>query len=941
MIGTRQSSGRARPGAWAAWVLGFGLAVLAAEPAMGQDGGNFSERLAAARAAFDGGDWAGAAAGFEALDKDFGANPEAAKALAAHRSLRALALVRSGAWEPALAAIAAAQAVPETPAAARELLAYFHGVCLFQLRRWEESRAAFLAYFNVPAHDRQRRLEALLAAGSTLLEEEKHAEAAEFFAQSAERIRQAEPARAARFGLLRLRALMASGDLDGALAAVRDGYANIASQPQVIAFQSLTLQLGQRFLDESRWHDAIVCFQRVWARERLLRHQRDRVEAWQRERLLASGSPGGAAEVLRLDGLLEAARGEIAGLEKNADFDAAARFRLASAFLRLGRHREAAMVLEAMVAALPPAPLVEQAALPLAQCWFEARRWEKVEETAALYEQRFAALEFAKLHPDILMLMALAQENDARYPEAAATCAALVARYPKAPLAATAAFKHGYLLLMADDYAGGLKALRAFPGTHAGSPLVEDAHYWEGEALALAGEHGAAREHLEKHLSMVKAGAFRGDYVDAAAFRRAYCRFAMADYEGAAGELAGFLREHPASDSIPEANLLLGDALGGLGRLEEAQAAYDRIPPAAGRFFDEAIFKKGKILRLASGPAAVREHFAAYLEAHPESGRAAEAVHWIGWSWDQEGQPARAREAWWQAVEDLGGDPDQLAVEDLLESLEKMHRSDEESGRQFNTRLQKISDARPADGPDILACRAHWARGRFARRAEPAQFRAEMMRARERLDPRAHSPRLAVDIAAALEESGLDAQAADLLVEVRRWHPRTLEKARIFSTLGRIALRRGQPEEAEAAFARFEEEAIAPPPALRAEVALARARLDAAAGRKASALERFKEIQGDRALPARTRAEAHAAAGDMLAGDDPAAAAVHFERVYVAYAGFADLAAAAYVARAESLVRLGRADLAREVLADLLGRDEFAGQSGPRARAESLLATLP
>ena len=274
---------------------------------------------------------------------------------------------------------------------------------------------------------------------------------------------------------------------------MRLGYQDIASQPQLITFQFLTLDLGNRFLEQNRWLDAIVCFQRVWSRDRLLRHQGDRLAQWKRERAVAATRPDAILTLPRLDGMAAAAEAEITALTQNTGFDAAVRYRLANAFLQLHRPAEAATILEDMLRALPPDPVVEQSALALMQCWLQAKRWEKAVECAGLYEEKFGGQPGNAHHPDILLLMALAQESDTRYTEAAATCAALASRFPDSPAAATAGFKQGFLLLMADQYADGLAVLRAYPAKFPRSPLREDAAYWEGEALAMLGNHEEAR----------------------------------------------------------------------------------------------------------------------------------------------------------------------------------------------------------------------------------------------------------------------------------------------------------------------------------------------------------------------------------------------------------------------------------------------------------------
>lgn len=933
-------------------VLAMVVILFAGKIASGQDApiapvgaGTIVERVTAARAAFDAGRFAEAAEGFAGIEKDYGQNPQAARIIAAHRSLHAMALARGGRPADALPLLEAASRQAETPPATRDLLAYLRALCLYQLEKWPEAREALLGIFNNPAQPRARRLEAYLMAGSVYQKEMDHAGAAGFFREAAEKLRRSEPALAARAGLISLQSRLQADDLDGALAAVREGYLTIREQPQIITFQMLTLDLGNRLLAGKKWTEAIVCFQRVWTRERLLRHQRDRIAAWQRERAVAAKQPDAPESLPRLDALVAAAEKEIATLEANPGFDAATRFRLANAFLQLGRHAEAATILGTMLESLPPDPVVEQSAVALVQCWIQEQRWERAVAAVDLYERRFGGNELAVHHPDLLLLKAVALEGDSRYAEAAGVCADLALRFPKSQAAETASFKQGWLLLMSDRNEEGLRALRAFPGKFPKSPLREDATYWEGEALAMLGRHDEAREHLAAYLAAVGKKTWRGDYADAAAFRRAFCLFAAARYDEAITEFRAFLRAHEGSDYRDEAHLLLGDALGGVGKTDAALEAYSKIRPSAGRFHEEGIFKTGKVLKLTGEIRAMRTHFEAFLKDHPRSARAAEAVHWVSWTWQQEGNETRAREAAWEAVARFGGDPEQSGVEDILEALARMHRRDDDSGNLFRLRLRQLAepgrDEKASEAARLLACRALWARARFVERSDETNFRADMLAASALILPKDHPPRLSVDIALALESIGLDERARDLLAETRKWHPRTLEKARLYAALGRLAEKAGDFPAALAAYDRFDSEGIAPPPEVRAEVQLARARLEAAAGKTDSAFARWKEIQTDRTFPARARATAFFENGRALAEKDPAAAAVFFERVYVAFGGQHDLVASAYLERARCLERLGERDKAIDVYRELARRDDLPGQEKAIGEARGKAGMTP
>ena len=899
----------------------------------GVAGGGFVERMQAARAAFDEGDWSQAADSFAALERDFGTAAEAQEAIAAHRGLHALAAVRAGQDpEATLPLMDRALGEESTPPPARDLLRWFKAVILFQREAWEDARTELMAYFRDTSHDRDRRFEALLLAGTTYQRAGDAEGAAAFFTEAAENLERADAALAARARLLRFQSLLDAGQLEAALEVFReegrdgevadDEEGTAAGQPRVITMHMLALRLGSEFLEEGRYHEAIVCLQRVWNRERLLQAQRDRVGDLQRQRAQAAANPDGAAEVARLDAALVAVAAEIESLEENPGFDAGVRFRLARGWLGLGRHHESATVLREMVANLPADELVEAAALPLMQSWIQAGRWQRAEETAALYERRFGGTDLAIHHPEMLLLLAVAREADSRYLEAADACASLVALFADAPQAAVAAFKEGYLRLMGDELEEGLALLADFPRRFPDHPLREDAAYWQAEAQALLGHHEEARELFADYLEAVEQGEWAGDYVVASQFRRAFSRFALADYAGAIEEFRAFLEEHPTDPYADEAWLLKGDALGGEGELDAALAAYRAIRPTAPQFYEEGIFKQVNIHRMREDFELAEELLRGFLEERPDSARVAEAVYELGRLMRAQDREEEADEVWWEAAISLGNRPEQNAVEDLFSQLARLHRLDPQRRASYLSRLRamivELSD--DPEGSALVLCRLHWARGRFYERDDEVNFRTEMIAAAEHFDPRRHNPRLGVDIAEALYDAGLHTPAVEMLRELRRWNPRMLEKDRLFATLLRGSLALGDAEAALEAAERFAAEALSPPPALRAEVDLEKARLLAPVGRREEALDLLRELQGERAVPARLRAEAFLETGNLLREADPRSAAPYYERVYLAFGGFPDLASTAYEERARILLGLGMRAEARQVVEDWLAQ---------------------
>ena len=143
-------------------------------------------------------------------------------------------------------------------------------------------------------------------------------------------------------------------------------------------------------------------------------------------------------------------------------------------------------------------------------------------------------------------------------------------------------------------------------------------------------------------------------------------------------------------------------------------------------------------------------------------------------------------------------------MEDIILALPKVYPGDE--GR---TELHKRLDE-AANNPErtTLALRAKWAKASLITKQQPEPARELLLSARPLLDVREHSAQIAADIADALRESRQLPAAKELYIELRKWHPRAMEKDRAYYGLGMIALEERQEAEAMKWFARFEKETL-------------------------------------------------------------------------------------------------------------------------------------
>jgi TolA-binding protein len=896
-----------------------------------------NELLSAGRSAYDAGDWAQAETLFQTFIDAYGPSPEAADTTRKMKPLLVISKLRQKKYRETLELLEETLKDPSLDPVSADELAFWHGICHLQMGSHDLALATFAEFHgsklpyvvNLPPGHRAihqgRRVEAIILHGVCLILKEDHDAAAQFLAQRLPHLRQLNREAAGRATVLQLHSLLVSNDDNTALQVVKETFTRLDEISQIVAFQTLCLQLGSKLLEQERFYDAIACLQRIWPKKRLLAHQQTSLANFKKRLAQVQKNPSQEYLAFQYEGLITRIEREIKNFETIANFDSALRLRVATAYQGLHRYREAALILDDMLQNMPVDDIVIAASLNLIQCWIQNERWPKAVAAADAYLEKFNTPKNQANIPTVHFLRATALHSDHRPYEAELAFTIIHKKFPEHELAPRALFMEGICLLEQDLNREAIDAFNETAQRYPDSDLVEDTFYWTGMALSFDKRPEEARQHMHQYLARYPRNP---RYLADARFRIAHATFALADYPLAITQLREFIDQYRGTQFAEEAKLLLGDALGSEGKIDEAIAAYLTIDRDANpKFFEDAQFRIGNIYKLSERFDTLREHFQTFIANHPKSPRIGEAVYWIGWTYDTTGNRDHARNIYWQTIRDYGPDPQISGIEGILSALPKLYPGDE--GRQalakeLDALIDPIGDT-PKPANACLSIRATWAKANLFKKTEPGRARNLLIPLHSTLDPKNQSPLIIADVADALRESDQLEPARALYTDLRKWHPRALEKDRAYFGLGMIALAQNLPGEALKHFERFEKETLGS--GLLAQVHQTKGQILRDQNRYDDARLEYEKIlempTASRQLKAQTLlhlGELHVHAKEDLK------ATAYFERVYLSYGRYLPEVAAAYWLRAQALDRLDQPDKATEVYIELAQRPDLVAQ---------------
>ncbi len=894
-------------------------------------------------------DYVGAAQSFDELVRVFGREPEytAAATQRVVLPLHGYAKLANGETAEALSLFEAY--LEQFPGRSRReaFVLFAYGGALQREERWQDARVTYQRFAGFYGDTPEAAI-AQLRIGETYVEEGRIEEALD----ELDRFYLAPHAHSLKLqARLRTLQLALEADLhERAAGTLLETDWEVEDMPELAILAFAALRIGDYLMQAERPAEAIEAYRLVPGHARLhagQTEQMERIRATMRHRASFFAGRGSAVWTDYYRSLLARLEALQKQLEAMPDYTGSHLLRYGQAFASAGRHFEAWVV---FATAAEDAELLSTERQEAHYRWIVAaqslERWGDALAIARVYVDRYPRSPQAPL---VLFLLANAHQQLGALPEAEAILDELLATYPEHRLRGRWLFTRGFNHVLRQAYGAARADLAHYVEAFPDGPLRLNAQLWHALAWFFEKAHAPALRELNALLAVTPRDHYLRPEM---AYRRASVLYAQREYAPALTQIEAYLTSYPEDRNGPQARVLRGDILMGLGRLEEAAGAFASVPPEAGALFAYAIFQGGKIHRALEAPGEMARHFEAYLarrdlSPHP---RRAEALYWIGWARQQENRPHLALVPYLQGVERFGNELSESGMPAILGGLHALHGALQDAAPELPERAAAFLRA-----PDFLAWLIETAEAARARGALTAYARLRLYEAERRAEAgqSAAAEALRLEVAREVPLEAMDANglattaralegrgeraAREAYEALLRRFPRAPERVTAWLGLGRGARAAGDFEAAAAWLARARDWLTHPdaPEAvlIHAEVLLELER-PAELGALLEPLLRLKSARGR----PHARALLLLARGEEAQGRSDRAIPI-FQRVFNLYRGYPDLVSEAYARSAELFEQRGDLPAARDTWREVIFFEELI-EPALRMRARAELARL-
>lgn len=739
------------------------------------------------------------------------------------------------------------------------------------------------------------------------------------------------------------------GDGAGALKTLEAIHQKIALVNNVIALNSLTVDLGDKFYGKQKYKEALACYRFAYPREQIVRLQTDRIAAMQQriDQNLAAARAD-PAQITQLAPINNQLKDEIANAQKLlADFEKlptitpAIYLRLGRCFYELDRKWEAIVGYEEILDRFKDNPEREPALFGLIVAFAEMNQPQRAEEFCEEYLRDFKNGPNAAPVGYLLGAVAL-QAGD---PKAAETYfGRILASQPHS------SFREQIRYLLANakfseaDYPAAVAAYQKYLAEFPYGANADDVRYRIALCALFAGKYQDAMNQLQDYVAKHPHSTFVPD----AKYRLAVCKYAASLYDEVIADCQTWERDYRGNPQLGEVLALLGDAYAASGREEDAIRIYIRSSQnaATNEVMNYSLFAASKLLQKENAWDKVSELFGNFIKDKPDNPTVVSAIYWLGKAKAHEGKIEEAKELAADTIKKYIDDPNREAVEQLITQLAQLCVGKKRSPAAAPTpeidpgaELDRLLARNGGNDSPTAKARILYAKAELARlRRQPTEEEKNLAQIATKFKPEDLSPLL-------LGEAGDYSLGKNQLDRAQAFYERLLNdfpKSEMldfaYNGLGEVAYEK---KDYAKALQFFDDglNKIAAVQKLK-DISVGRAKTLLALGRLDDAQKAFEQVASVREWRGEATAFAVYSLGEIAARRGKwAEANAYFQRVYVGYQKFLPWVAKAYIGSGESFEKLGKKQEATNTYREMLRNEKLANfteTSEARKRLEAL-----
>ncbi len=750
---------------------------------------------------------------------------------------------------------------------------------------------------------------------------------------------------------------------DKALKMLSTVQANIDQVENVVELNAIALQQGDAYLGAGSNREALACYRVVRTREQVVAIEHDRIAALQK-RLEANkaamrANPREAAQYFlgnkQLQDSIAEDQGLVDAFEKQPAIYPKVLYRIARAFTQMQHPWESIIAYQDSYDRSPDPADREPALFGLITAYADVNQAAVARADCNQYLKDYPQGPNAFTVGFLLGATAL-QEND---PKSAETFfGRMLSEQPGSTLREEMRFLLANAKFAQGNY-DGAKAeyshyLQDFPqGVHA-----EECVFRTALGELFAGDYDNATPAFVAYLKKYPTGDFASD----AKYRLAVCKYAAEKYDEVILDTRSWVKQYSGAAEEGEVQSLLGDALAGTGKPDEALAAYQASVKTAttDEVISYSLTEAGKILQKKGDWAADAAMYQQFADTHPDSPIVVAAISQIGRAKAKEGKADEAKRYLANTLSKYIDDCHRDSVEQILDQLAQLcvrkkpaavavdasasasPATSASLGASPSPDASAVAVAAPSPTPEATPAldpgaeldellgaslkdrsptaeaRILYAKAELAKmRRQPAEADRNLLTIAARFKPDVLSATILGQVGDVLVAHGKPDEAQPFYQFLMDTFPKSDNLDFAYAGLGEIAYQKKQYDKALTLFQEGTDKIAANQKVKDLTVGQAKTLL--ALGKYPEAKKIFEQAASVREWRGETTAQCVYSLGEVEAKQGHwAEANAYYQRVFVAYQRFAPWVAKAYLGSADSLEKLGKKEDAIKTYQEML-----------------------